>query len=50
MLAELQRTGTHHVLIPTFGHFATNLLLQNGFLLRLETDACAEVFALTESA
>jgi hypothetical protein len=50
MLAELQRTGTHHVLIPTFGHLATNLLLQNSFLFRLEIDAGAEVFALTESA
>jgi hypothetical protein len=50
MLAELQRTDAHHVLIPTFGHLATNLLLQNGFLFRLETDASAEVFALTESA
>jgi hypothetical protein len=49
MLAELQRTGTHHVLIPTFGHLATNLLLQNSFLFRLESDAGAEVFALRES-
>jgi hypothetical protein len=50
MIAELRRTDARHVLIPTFGHLATNLLLQNSFLFRLESDAGAEVFELTESA
>jgi hypothetical protein len=50
MLTALRRAGAHNVLIPTFGHLATNLLLQNSCLLRLDTDAGAEVFVLTESA
>jgi hypothetical protein len=49
MLVELQRTGAHHVVIPTFGHLARNRLLQNSFLFRLEVDAGAEVFELVES-
>jgi DNA invertase Pin-like site-specific DNA recombinase len=50
MLAELQRNDAHYVLIPTFGHLSSHLLLQNTFLFRLEVDADAEVFALAESA
>lgn len=49
MMLELQRTGAHHVVVPTFRHLARNVLLQNSLLLRLEFDADTEVFELVET-
>jgi DNA invertase Pin-like site-specific DNA recombinase len=48
LVQELQRADAHHVVVPTFRHLARNLMLQNILLTRLEFDAQAEVFELTQ--
>ncbi|MEU0537085.1 recombinase family protein [Amycolatopsis tolypomycina] len=49
LVTELQRADAHYVVVPSFGHFARSVLLQNSMLAQLEHDAQAEVLALRES-
>jgi DNA invertase Pin-like site-specific DNA recombinase len=49
LIAELQRTGSVTVIVPTLRHLARSVMLQNCLLSRLEFDAQADVYELVET-
>lgn len=48
LIEELQRSGSAHVIVPSFNHFSRNGILQSLMLAQLEEVAGIEVHTLRE--
>lgn len=49
MVQELERTDTHHVVVPSTGHISASPIICNHLLARLALEAEAEVHELDET-